>query len=487
MNYFEEIKKNESGFVFMLVIVVVGFFLIFFSGMITVALMQQRLYAQQTAKQQALHMAEAGLNYYAWLLAHDSQDYYDGTGKDPGDPGVPYGPYEHSIQIPNSDLVGYFRLLIYPPEDGSDVVVIRSEGWLSNYPKAKRIVEAKYGVPSLSNYSFLTNSDVWFGEDETTIGRVHSNGGVRMDGTNDSVVSSARDSYICYSGHGCTETNCSSPCEWIEGNCNCPGVWGDGPNSNLWSYPENLIDFDSITYNIADMKDIAQSEGEYFAQSSKGYHIIFKLDGSFDVYEVVRLESKVKQLNDNWDGWENKAEEIKSENFIDNYPMPDSGLIFVEDDAWVEGVVNGRVTLVSAILPDNESTRTTIYVNDSITYLARDGSNVLGMIAQKDIKVPRHASDELTIDGMILAQYGRVFRNYYSTPSIKSSIEVYGSIITNKIWTWTWVNGSGSVVDGYIETNSVYDPQISSSPPPYFPTFGTHEFISWQEYSWQEY
>ena len=487
MNYFNKIKTEESGFIFLLVIVFTGFFLIFFGGMITVALMQQKLYTQQTAKQQALHMAEAGVNYYAWHLAHDNEDFYDGTGSDPGDVGVPYGPYEHNFAIPNSDLDGFFNLMIYPPEDGSNIVTIRSEGWVSNFPNIKRTVEAKYGAPSLGNYSFLTNSDVWFGEGESTIGRVHSNGGVRMDGSNDSTVTSARDEYICYSGHGCSVWNCNSPCEWSGGNCNCPGVWGDGLNSNLWSFPENSIDFDSITFNIADMKNKAQAEGNYFAQSSNGYHIVFKSDGTFDAYEVDKVEPGLKQLDDDWNDSEKKIEEMKSEIFINNYIIPGNGLIFIEDEVWVEGVVAGRATLISAVLPDSESTRTTIFINNNLTYLNHDGSNILGLIAQKDIKVPRHAPSNLVIDGMVLAQHGRVFRNYYEFPVVKASIEVYGSIITNKTWNWTWISGSDSVIDGYIETNSIYDPQINNSPPPFFPTFGSHEFISWEENSWQEY
>ena len=148
----------------------------------------------------------------------------------------------------------------------------------------------------------------------------------------------------------------------------------------------------------------------------------------------------------------------------------------------MEGTVNGRATLVAAYLPDNVNKRKTIYINNNINYLARDGTNVLGLIAQKHIKVPKHAPTNLVIDATLLAQNGRVFRNIYYPRRITDSIEVFGGIITNQVWTWTWVDNGGNTVDGYDHTNSIYDPQVTFSPPPSFPTTGQYQFISWDEY-----
>lgn len=480
-NFFQKIFQKQSGFSFLLVIVVTGFFLIFFSGMISLSLVQKKLYTQQVAKQQALHVAEAGVNYYVWRLAHNSQDFFDGHG-DPGGINPPYGPYEHEFDIPNSDLKGFFSLMIHPPESGNNIVTIVSEGWLSSFPNARRTIEAKYGTLSLGNYSFLTNSDVWFGSKEKTVGRVHSNGGVRMDGLNDSLVTSARDTYICSSSHACYSYNCPSSCEQIGASCRCPGVWGRGPDNNLWSYPVSVVDFESITFNIAEMKGHAQADGYFFPKSSPGYHIIFKEDGSFDAYKINRLKSSLSQLDDDWNKDENISEQIDKEVFIGNYLIPDNGLIFIEDDVWVEGIINGRATLVSAVLPGNENTHTTIHINDNLRYLERDGVSILGLIAQKNIKVPFHAPSNLTIDAVMLAQYGRVFRNQYKDQVIKEKIEVFGSIITNKIWTWTWVDNFGLAIDGYRETNSIYDPRMNDISPPFFPTLGSHQLVSWREY-----
>lgn len=475
------LKTNQSGAMFVTALIVTAIFLASAIGLVSLGLYRYKLYLQETAKQQALHIAEAGINYYRWHLAHEPNDFFDGTGGDPGELGAPYGPYEHAYAAPSSNLTGVFKLEITPPVSNSTIVRIKSTGWTDNYPNIKRMVEARYGMPSLAKYSFLTNSDVWFGDTESVRGEMHSNGGVRMDGTNDSLVASARNNYICTTSFGCTSTNCGAPCAWIAGTgCQCPGVWGAGAGSALWNYPVPIVDFNTITMDIAEFKAGALVFGSS-GGGNKGYHIIFQANGTFNIYIINSLKSTVKQRNDSWTNWENIAEEINTETYSDNVSIPANGQLFFEDDVWVEGTVNGRVTLVAARLPDNVNQRKSIIINNNINYLARDGNHILGLIAQKHVKVPRYAPTDLTIDAILLAQNGRVFRNRYWTPLIKNNIEVYGGIITNQTWTWTWVDGAGNTTDGYQNTVSIYDRNGYYSPPPSFPTTGEYVFISWEE------
>ncbi len=478
-------NKNQSGFTLLLIISMATILIAAMGGLATLGIYRQKLYKQQTAKHEALYVAEAGINYYVWHLAHASEDYYDGTGIDPGDPGEPYGPYQHSYTAPSSGRTGTFELEITPPPTGSTIVTIKSTGWLDDYPNIKRSITVKYGIPSLARYSFLTNTDVWFGDNESVRGELHSNGGIRMDGTNDSLVTSALSTYICSSSHGCSSSNCILPCSWnwsVNG-CECPGVWGSGPDSNLWNYPVPAIDFSTITLDISQMKTEAQTSGVYLPTtngSNDGYHIVFLANGTFDVYIINSLNSALQQLNDGWTAWEWHSEEIQTETFDNNYAIPANGIIFVEDDVWVEGTVNGRATLIAALLPDNPNKRKNIYINGNIHYLARDGNHILGLIAQQSVRVPRHAPTDLTIDAVLLAQNGHCYRNYYASHRVTNNIEVYGSIITNQVWTWTWVSGT-TVVDGYTNTTSIYDPNVIFAPPPYFPNTGEYDFISWEE------
>jgi hypothetical protein len=56
------------------------------------------------AREQAFQIAEAGVEYYRWHLAHAPTDYQDGTGS--------VGPYIHSVQDADGDTVGQYSLTI---------------------------------------------------------------------------------------------------------------------------------------------------------------------------------------------------------------------------------------------------------------------------------------------------------------------------------------------------------------------------------------
>ncbi len=458
-----KLKTNQQGTILIFVVVMTGLFVFMLSGYLSMITFQQKLTNAKVAKIQALHIAEAGINYYRWHLAHEPEDYQDGTGQP--------GPYVHDYYDPTTGLIGTYSLEITPPESGSTVVTIKSVGWVNDYPDIKRTIEVKYGKPSLAKYSFLTNNDIWLGEDENVSGEMHSNGGIRMDGTNDSLVTSALTTYTCTPSHGCN-------------NETKDGVWGAGPNSDLWDFPVPQVDFNTITLDLATMKSEAQSNGDYYSGSNYGYHITFLNDGTYNIYTVTSLATGLYQIDDDdFVGCETKSEQIASEVLIGNYPVPTDSVIFVEDDLWIDGTLNGKITVAAARFPAQPSTYASIYINDNLQYVARDDTNALGLVAQKNIQVPRHAPTDLTIDGVLLAQQGRVYRGYYCwwwNRSVKNSIEVYGGIITNKIWTWTWVSGS-TTVDGYNNTNSIFHNNLLYSPPPYFPTSGQYQFISWEE------
>lgn len=462
-NFWPKFKNQQSGTILILITVFTGIFLVIISGLLKVVYYQYRLNEQHVAKVQALHIAEAGVNYYRWHLAHDPEDFTDNTGAP--------GPYVHAYNDPTTGLVGTFSLEIDEPDIGSTVVTIRSTGWVNKYPNLKKTIEARRGKQSLAHYSFLTNTDIWLGDNEGVSGEMHANGGIRMDGTNDSLVTSAKETYICTPSHGCS-------------NEEKPGVWGDGPNNDLWQFPVPEIDFNTITLDLANMKQEAIAHGHYFDSRNYGYHVIFQNNGTYDLYYITRLYSALRQIDDDdFSGWEYKREKIRNETYLGNYTLPNNGIIFIEDNIWVEGTVNGKVTLVSANFPDTPNSNTSIFINDNIRYLARDGNHSLGLIAQKNIQVPRHAPSTLYIDAAMLAQKGRAYRAVYyygSQRLVTDYIEVYGSVITNKIWTWTWVSGS-TVIDGYQNTLSIYDSRLTFQPPPYFPTSGDHQFISWEE------
>jgi len=158
--------------------------------------------------------------------------------------------------------------------------------------------------------------------------------------------------------------------------------------------------------------------------------------------------------------------------------------IFVEDlKVWVDGVSKQPATVAAAQFPDNPTTNSTIIINGNLTR-SDPTVTMVALIAQKNVLVPLKSPNVLEIQAVMIAQKGSVERYYYQnqgSDTIKNRIMVRGSIITNNIWTWSWVNSNNNVISGYQNTESYYEPALIYSPPPFFPSSGEQQFISWEE------
>lgn len=460
-------KTNyESGQITMLVLVFGAIFVLIFGGLAGFIFVQSNQSKQKVAFNEALNIAEAGANYSRWHLAHAPTDYnFSGT---------------YDFNDPEGGTVGKFTLEITPPAECSTVTTIKSTGWTLQYPDVKRTVSIRFGRPSLAQYAFLTNLDVWFGPDEELKGPFHSNGGIRMDGIQNALSTSAKETYTCQPYHGCSPAQTK------------PGIWGtgNGKDEGLWSFPVPAIDFNAITLDLAQLKTKAQNGGYYFGPSGAfGYRIEFKNNGTFDLYKVTKLKSNVYGCDTDW-SCRYESNDIDKQTFLQNYALNIEqcnvqNLIFLEDSkVWVDGVVKEKATVIAARFPDNPTTNASIIINGNLTR-ADPKATLVALIAQKNILVPYYSPNILEIQAVMVAQKGAAQRYYYGyvggSYNVRNRIMVRGAIITNKVWTWTWVSGGGTVVSGYKITESYYEPALIYNPPPYFPSAGENQFISWEE------
>lgn len=498
MNQIKKIFNFQAGLSTPFVLIMSTIFLIFGTALISLSIMAHKNAVIKIKKVQALQIAEAGVNYYKWHLAHNFNDYKDGndwccdndSGKSLLDCGGVCGQYEHDYKDYDDTVVGKYSLKITPPAIGSTVFKVESTGSVSGGSFAiEKKISSLVGKRSLAEYSFLTYSSIWIGSSEGTSGPLHSNGGIRFDGTANSEVTSAVETYDCAGvGHNCTGTK--------------PGIWGAGGPVSFWKFKVPETDFGLFSVDLSDIHTAAKGSGSCngFAAdggicyekipSTAGFLVKFISSGSkVEIYKVNSLKAQVRYMSyETPAGCKQEAEEIQSKTLLSpvgGFSMPNNGLIFLGNDTWVEGTVNGKATLAVANLTgagNNFKTR----INGNIRYVARDGNHNLGIMSQGDIMVPKYASipTDLIIDATLLSQNGHVYyRNYRScgTYSIKNSIEVYGGIITKLFWTWTWVNASGITLDGFTNTNTIYNNNLTFAPPPFFPTSEKIEVLSWKE------
>src|ERR1035437_6712259 len=120
-------NKLNGGEVIVLLLTIVCVFSLVMFPIIDLAVVESKAIRNSTYREQALQIAEAGINYYQWHLAHFSNDYKDGTQTN--------GPYVHNYLDYNTEtVIGQYSLEITPPLIGSTIVKITSTGWTTNNP-----------------------------------------------------------------------------------------------------------------------------------------------------------------------------------------------------------------------------------------------------------------------------------------------------------------------------------------------------------------
>lgn len=481
----EQIEKG--GMLIYLIIIICVLFVLMLPLLDNVVLKIKTLRAT-IEREQALQIAEAGINYYQWHLAHFPEDYQDGTGEE--------GPYAHDyIDTDTQQVVGQFSLVITPPLVGSTIVTIESTGWTTSNPGVTRTITVQYGKPSLAKYAFLSHWHIWVYPTDLVSGRFMVNNGLRFEGEGNAPIQCAKETYTCVYSDGCGHPGQEKP-----------GIWGDPMPSqstqNFWQFPVAPVDFSALTSTLSDMRDLANDgDGTFFLPPSgkKGYSLVFNSDGTVTIYKVT---SKIKEPTAHgyvYDVWKARSEssDYKNRSLLSGYNhinLPSNGIIFVEDDLWVEGTVRGRVTVVAAKLGEsNINKMPIIYIPDNLVYNSKDGSDVLGLIAQRDIIYSYYSPTDLEVDAAQIAQNGATQVLYYGPghscpqghachsdyPYIKNSITTYGSIMSYDAWVWSWSNASGSIYyGGYMNTQNNYDHNLLYAPPPSFPlsTSGYQQF-----------
>ena len=456
---------------------------VFITGLVFLAVTFFQTASRGVNRAQAFAIAEAGVEYYRWHLAHAPADFTDGTGGP--------GPYTHPYYNKDGVEIGQFVLDITPPSLGSTLVIVRSTGKVSADPSIARMIEVKFAVSSFARYAIALNNSVRFGEGTEVFGEIFSNGGIRFDGLAHNLVQSAQQSYDDPDHGGANEFGVHT--HKTTADPLPPAAVPDRPDVFMAgrNFPVPALDFTRITQDLASLKAQASSSGLYFASSTAyGYELALATSGAYTVYRVDELTPRPPGCTNtsnepNWGTWS-----VESETSIASGTLATSSIFFFEDDVWVRGQVGGRrVTVASGRFPDNPSTRSSITVNTNLLYTNYDGTDAIALIAQNDFNVGLFSDDILRIDAAIVAQNGRVGRHYYQAPSSQSQadkcgpttnrarITLYGSLISNQRYGFGFTD-----LTGYLERVLIYDPNLLYSPPPSFPlTSDEYVQISWTE------
>jgi hypothetical protein len=477
------ISNSQKGALLILVLIFGSVFFVMISGFLGYVITQYQSQEVRIQKELAREIAEAGLNYYKWFLAHYPGDVTHGTGNP--------GPFTIPFNDPELGKIGEFTITLNSTAYCGAVssIDITSTGRTDAMPNIERTVYARYARPTVAEYSFILNSSVWAGPDRIIIGPYHSNGGIRMDGTNNSTVTSQLQTWQCTPSFNCTPTVTRNGVFTTTAN----------PNTALFSFPSTPINFTGLTLDLEQMRIRAINNGGIFIPRSPsgnfGYRIQFNSNDTITVRRVTQADPYWGYSTEF--GWQQERNVINSSTLVGTYPIsPTCPLIFVDDKVWLEGQVNQRVTIAAASTTSG-TLNPSIIINNNITYTSATSAGLLA-VAEQDVLVGLDVPTNLTANGIYIAKDGRFSRNRYCTncneggnrglPSsldpfvARNSMSMTGTIVSNARVGTQWVDQNGDFSSGFLNRYNSFDRNLVDNPPPLTPnTSDDYVFTEWRD------
>src|SRR3989344_5307524 len=303
--------------------------------------------------------------------------------------------------------------------------------------------------------------------------------------TNNAPVTSSLALWPCDSSFGCVPTQ------------DVPGIFGSGLNQDLWKFPTPQMDFTGIATNFTLLKTTAIASGLYFERYSttanprRGYHLIFNANGTVTVKKVKTVITLTNVYLLDTLQWGNDYTRISSEQNLDTYTiLSDCGVIFVEDNVWIEGIISKKTTVIAANVV-TQGVSPNIVIPNNITYTALDGSVGLTAIASHNVLIGPNTPQDLTLNGIFVAQSGAFGRNLYDCDypayQYRGRLTMLGTIVSllrqNNFWVGGCDGGQGER-SGYPDNlwTFVSDRQNTINPPPFTPYTSTQwQFVDWQQ------
>jgi len=509
----------QSGVAIVTILVFGAIFSMLLVALVSTVVTEEKSLRATVDRSTALQMAESGLEYMRWYLAHNPQDYNgwqnvskDGDGK--------YVFTEDYVDPITAEVTGELEYVVTPEEfcglTSSASVLVTATSFADGQSYAIEQVHAK---DTAANYAYIYNDDVAAGSDRLIRGRYHSNSEVEMNGKNDSVVSSSQ----------------------------TDGVYGNPVNplarTDLWQDEVGTIDFNALSLDLSAVRDAADTYngspagddlndrlfetsqscynyscwggwwyGWQTCQSCSGgeaFEVELVSDGDTDnasikVWELSDLteisRSNVSNENEKYCGPGSSvdfSDYDDSDHVIENIPTCDDGrssylgefaldnscpVAFFDGDVFLHGTADSKLLIASGDLDSVEDTN--VYLFNTINYASTDGSDGLTVVSEGDIKIPYSVPDDMGVRGIFIAQSGRYGRDNYtgSRFGARDFLQTVGTIVSNEGGGTQWVSSGGSFVSGFRDRENYYDRSLARRPPPLTPTVTeNYSYVEWRD------
>jgi hypothetical protein len=451
--------RDEMGTALITVLFFVVMISVLAMGASALVPLEGRLATRMLESEQALFIAEGGLQYAKAYL----------EGKFPDFPGTctetkALGNGIFSITLtPLPVTMGWMREF--------EVV---SVGTVKNSTRILRTVER---IGAFSKYVYFTdeerppsmNSPIWFATSDTLTGPVHTNDQIHIMGDPsflDEVASawggpddsdpSHFPSFMYYNGSGYNHVETAAP--------------SNPPYDN----PTFMAGYDlgagriELPVSIVDLQVLAQDAGLYTNQTTQ---IEFSREiGGTPLHGYVSYRTRQGQ---SWTGWTDIE--------IASLTAP---VFYVDGLVYLSGTLDGQMTIATS---GNMEIVNDVVYRDATNGIPNEGcDDMLGLISSGDVIIADNAAngDGIVIDASIMAIGGSFRVEDYNQGSPRGTLRVCGGIIQR----YRGAVGTGSIgQDGrvYISTgyqkDYVYDVRFRVSSPPYFLSTGQYVTMTWSE------
>ncbi|MBP9750112.1 MAG: hypothetical protein KBD21_05280 [Candidatus Pacebacteria bacterium] len=480
LNLSRSVHVKTKGSILIVTIIMMGVFSILFASLSEYLIGHYHFIKNKSASERALQIAEAGVEYYRWHLAHWPKDLTDKTNAP--------GPYVHTYEDPELGPIGQFSLEIGGEVLCGETRVVKatSTGWTFDDPSTTRVIYVEIARPTVADYSYIVDSNVYAGASRVIIGPYHSNGVIRMEGDNRSIVTSKLGTVSCDETGlgGCTASSTIN------------SVYGNGTHPEWWRLSQPDISFDNFDVNFDNMESVAQDYGIYLPKISNdssvfGYYLELQGDKTVDIYSVTsRWRDILSTLPDSststFPELVGNIDQYRTL-ITNNRAIPQAcPLIYVSDRTWISGTVGGKVTVIANA---TTSASVDIFLQNNITYTNTDGTDALAVLAERHLLIPLYVPNNMTINGIFFAQKGAYGRNYYAdtgstTPNTyrqRATLFTTGTVVSKLRTGTSWIGGTPDP-QGFVSRFDNYDRMLAKSPPPLIPfTSRDFRFMKWNE------
>lgn len=505
--------KNKKGSAIAYGLIIIAAVSILLVSVVQFIASQIRYASYVEVKERAFHIAEGGIYFYRWYLAHEIEGKNQQEIEDFWN-NIPLGFGEGNSYVKDYLSNNYTKIgesLInadFSSPGDYNVIEVTSTGSTIERPDIARTVKATLRRSIWSDFAVISDGIVCFDKYWTINGKVMGNSGVHFNGVANNIVMAGVSSYdddnplhTTYNGKDGVWT------EWAyDAGKGCyfnteAGDSGECVFNAGTKFPVPKKDFTGVTAYMQAIRTEAREPGGvtenactttgcYFDDAAEGWRIILKSDDTFDVCPVDSYWTN----NGTNHHYPKKYKKISasgtcndcSGQCLANFTIPDKGVIFVEDNVWLEGTVSGKRVSIAAASVSDPATNANIFIMDDIQYTNFDGTDTLGILAEGDVEILKNTPNNLEIDGAILAQNGAVTKPEYNPNCCgggctdnKNYIDIFGCVITKNGLNFSLHKETCPNLE---EARTItYDNNLYLYPPPFFPADSFYYVDLWEE------